>query len=343
VHTLNQLLNVTICDDSRLAQRQLSLAIKHWNTNLSFASNGEQAIDAINNAKADLLFLDLNMPVMDGYQLLKKIREDDLQTMVIVVSGDIQKRALQKVTELGAIGFITKPINTDKLQDIVEKFGLSTPFSKQPDTAIKANISAVQVICPTQEERFKETANISMGKAAERLSILLDIFINLSIPKVNIINNSDLFMMIKGSDEGDFTSVISQGFVGGGISGESILVADKTALPYVAQILGFSSEIDDALERDIFVDLAGLLSSSFLKAFFQQIGVAHINQGIPSFLNYKGQLDHLESYCADNKMLAIEVSYSIPSHNIHCDLLVLFTLDSIEPMNQRSELFSWSL
>ncbi|MCJ8339519.1 MAG: response regulator [Pseudomonadales bacterium] len=339
---MSHTLKVTICDDSRLAQRQLALAIKNWNADISFADNGQMAIEAINDGRADLLFLDLNMPIMDGYQALQAIRDQDLPTLVIVVSGDIQERALQRVTELGAIAFIKKPISLDKLNQIIEDYGLVEQLLLT-EQALTDTADQEVTIHPTQEERFSETANIAMGKAADRLAILLDTFISLSIPTVNLISNSELYMMIKGTSENDFTATISQGFVGGGISGESILITDKSGLPHIAQLLGFSAEIDADLERDILVDLAGLLSSSFLKAYFQQIGISHINQGIPAFLDYKGQLDHLLKGRAQDKTLAIEVTYSIPSHEIYCDLLLLFTLDSIEPMDQRSELFSWTL
>ena len=70
-------------------------------------------------------------------------------------------------------------------------------------------------------------------------------------------------------------------------------MVNKSGLPHISKVLGLSAEIDQELERDLLVYLAGLLSSSFLKAYFQQIGVAHINQGIPSFIDFKGQLDHL--------------------------------------------------
>ncbi|MEH6445124.1 MAG: response regulator [Oceanospirillaceae bacterium] len=335
---------ITICDDSRLAQRQLSLAIKDWDAQVTFADNGADAITAIKNNQANLLFLDLNMPIMNGYQVLEQIRKEDLPTLVIVVSGDIQKKALKKVTDLGAIAFITKPISLNKLNAIVDDFGLSSQINIKPstdknshDTVKKSNI------CPSQEERFQETANIAMGKTAERLSVLLDVFINLSVPKVNLITHSELYMVIKDSDDKDFTATISQGFVASGISGESILMVDKSGLPYISKILGFPSEINAELEKDILVYLAGLLSSSFIETYFQQIGIQHINQGIPSFIDFKGQLDHLLDERALQQMLSIEVTYKIPEYDIRCDLLLAFTLDSIEPMNQRSELFSWTL
>jgi CheY-like chemotaxis protein len=338
---LNPSFKITICDDSRLAQHQIALAISDWDVDICYADNGVQAIEAIKDDCAQLLFLDLNMPVMDGYQVLQQVRDEDLPTMVIVVSGDIQPKALLKTKQLGAIAFIKKPIDTVKLNEIVRDFGLASQI--RIDSNHYDQSKSVDTICPTQEERFQETANIAMGKAAERLSVLLDTFINLSIPKVNLLSNVQLHKIIKGDRCNDFSSSVSQGFVGGGISGESILIIDKTNLPYISQLLGYSSEIDSELEFDIIIDLAGLLGSSFLKAFFQQIGIGHINQGTPSLLDYEGQLDHLINQTSTDKNLAIEVTYNIVEHGIHCDLVLVFTLDSLEPMNQRSELFSWTL
>jgi prepilin-type processing-associated H-X9-DG protein len=319
----------------------MALALDGWDVDLSFASNGLEAIDAIHNGKANLLFLDLNMPVMDGYQVLKQVREQDLPTLVIIVSGDIQNSDSKKVNELGAIAFVAKPINLEKLKSVINEFGLAEQIPLKKD---KTESSAQSNKIPaTQEERFQEAANISMGKTAKRLSSLLETYVNLSVPNVDLIDHAELYNTISDHSEKDSVATISQGFVGGGISGESILMVNKSGLPHISSVLGLSTEIDQDLERDLLVYLAGLLSSSFLEAYFQQIGVAHINQGIPSFIDFKGQLDHLLKERPQQKILSIEINYSIPSYQIYCCLMLVFTLDSIEPMNQRSELFSWTL
>ena len=85
---------ILICDDSSFARKQMVRALPdNWDVCISFAENGEEAITAIKAGKADILFLDLNMPVLDGYGTLKIISEQDLPTLTIVVSGDIQPEA----------------------------------------------------------------------------------------------------------------------------------------------------------------------------------------------------------------------------------------------------------
>jgi len=114
---------VLICDDSGFARRQMARSIPDgWDVDIAFAENGQQAIDLIREGKGDVLFLDLNMPVMDGYETMAYIRQNDLPCLVIVVSGDVQAQARSKMLSLGAIDFIRKPIDNEKLSDILKNY-----------------------------------------------------------------------------------------------------------------------------------------------------------------------------------------------------------------------------
>lgn len=114
-----------ICDDSKMARKQVARSLPDsLDADISFASNGIEALQAIRNGLGDIVFLDLTMPEMDGYQVLEAIAEEQLKSVVIVISGDIQPTARERVTSLGALDFIKKPVNADALQDTLRKFGL---------------------------------------------------------------------------------------------------------------------------------------------------------------------------------------------------------------------------
>jgi CheY-like chemotaxis protein len=116
---------VLICDDSNMARKQMSRSLpEDWPTEITFAKNGEEAIEEIKKGGQELMFLDLTMPVMDGYQTLEAIRKDDLPIMVIVVSGDIQPEARERVKKLGAIEFIKKPVDKDKIKKLLIDYGI---------------------------------------------------------------------------------------------------------------------------------------------------------------------------------------------------------------------------
>jgi CheY-like chemotaxis protein len=103
---------ILICDDSALARKQMAKALPDGlNAEITFAADGKEAVGMLRNHEAELLFLDLNMPEMDGYQVLDVILKEDLPILTIVVSGDIQPEAKERVRKLGAIGFIKKTHN----------------------------------------------------------------------------------------------------------------------------------------------------------------------------------------------------------------------------------------
>lgn len=116
---------VLICDDSNMARKQMSRALPdNWPTEITFAKNGAEAIEIIQAGGQELMFLDLTMPVMDGYETLEAIRKDDLPIMVIVVSGDIQPEARDRVKRLGAIEFIKKPVDQSKIAAVLTDYGM---------------------------------------------------------------------------------------------------------------------------------------------------------------------------------------------------------------------------
>ena len=83
-------LSVIVCDDSRFARSQLIKSLpQELRTNLKEASDGVEALDLIRNGYGELMFLDLNMPNMDGYQVLEVIQKENLDVLVIVITGDI--------------------------------------------------------------------------------------------------------------------------------------------------------------------------------------------------------------------------------------------------------------
>lgn len=114
-----------ICDDSSMARKQVARSLpEDWEVDIEYATNGLEGLEAIRQGKGEMVFLDLTMPQMDGYEVLEKIRDEQHKSVVIVISGDIQPEAMERVKSLGALEFIKKPINKDKLQTVLHEFGL---------------------------------------------------------------------------------------------------------------------------------------------------------------------------------------------------------------------------
>lgn len=114
-----------ICDDSIMARKQVARSLPPgWEVDITYATNGTEGLQAIREGKGEMVFLDLTMPDVDGYQVLEAVRDEGLKAVIIVISGDIQPTARTRVTQLGALDFIQKPINPEKLAETLRAYGL---------------------------------------------------------------------------------------------------------------------------------------------------------------------------------------------------------------------------
>lgn len=115
---------VLVVDDSAISRRMVIRSLpESLRTDLTQAGNGREALAALRERPRDLVLLDLNMPEMDGYQFLEALQGCALPT-VVVLSGDIQPQARERVLALGARAFIKKPIDSNTLDAVLGEFGL---------------------------------------------------------------------------------------------------------------------------------------------------------------------------------------------------------------------------
>lgn len=116
---------VLICDDSAIARKMVQRSLpENFASEVDLATNGQEAVEKLQESTYALLFLDLTMPIMDGIEVLQEIKNKCIEVFVIVISGDIQPEMKQRVEKLGALDFIEKPVDGHKLQSVLQRFGL---------------------------------------------------------------------------------------------------------------------------------------------------------------------------------------------------------------------------
>lgn len=319
---------VLICDDSSMARKQMARALpQDWDVDISFAENGVQGVNGVKSGNGEVLFLDLNMPEMDGYQVLEAIRAQDLPTMVIVVSGDIQPEAYQRVMQLGALAFIQKPVSSEQIEEILNRYGIRGES--------KGNIGAINVEVDILDA-YQEIANVAMGRAGDLLARLLDVFVILPIPNVNMIEVSELRMALNEVADSDTLSAVCQGFIGAGIAGEALLMFNESSFTDIAELMKYKGEIDETAQLELLMDVANILLGACLTGIADQLDIS-FSQGHPMVIGRHVKVRDLLKYNASRwkRTLAIEIAYSIENRRINCDLLLLFTEDSLPSLNKQ--------
>ena len=115
-------MRILIVDDSKVARMSLKRALpEEYKSEIEIAKNGQEAVDKYKKNRYDVVFMDLTMPIKDGYQATKEITDFDKDAFVVVVTADIQKSGFEKVIESGASRMVPKPVTTEKLKEVLEE------------------------------------------------------------------------------------------------------------------------------------------------------------------------------------------------------------------------------
>jgi signal transduction histidine kinase len=125
-----QLANLLLVDDSRADVEMTRVKIierPKLQCNFLVARDGEEALallqDKSRSKPIDLMLIDINMPEMDGFELLERMRADEelKNISVVMCTGSTYDKDMQKAESLGAIGYLVKPINFSKLKSVIDK------------------------------------------------------------------------------------------------------------------------------------------------------------------------------------------------------------------------------
>lgn len=114
------MLKVLIVDDSLIIRKKISKILENLGHDVVFdATNGQEAIDAYIKYKPDLVSMDITMPDMDGITAVKHIIKEDKEAKIIMVTSHGQEDMVIKSIQAGAVGYILKPINDEKLAQVI--------------------------------------------------------------------------------------------------------------------------------------------------------------------------------------------------------------------------------
>ena len=322
---------VLICDDSALARKQMARSLPATlNADVTFAIHGKNALEELAQKEFKLMFLDLTMPEMDGFETIENMKRLGIQTPVVVVSGDIQPKAKERVFALGAKAFIQKPIGKDELKATLKE--LIEPNDRP------------QVITPTKIELpnlrrrdiYMEVANVSIGRAADALARHFDVFVQLPLPNVNIFEVSELHMALRDLASHDNVSGDCQGFCGEGIAGEALVILSDSSVSDLKKLMKVPADSEELEELELLMDISNILVGSFLNGLGEQSEVRFF-QSSPVLLGQHISIDSIieSTTGAFSRTMTFEVSYNIEGTSVRCDLLFMFVDESLPLLDNK--------
>jgi DNA-binding response OmpR family regulator len=108
---------ILIVDDSQVSIQVLSHQLQNAGYSISVAMDGKKALDVVEKDLPDLVLLDIMMPDMDGYEICRRIRDNEGTRMipVIFLTARSSKEDIVQGFEAGAVDYVTKPFNTAEL------------------------------------------------------------------------------------------------------------------------------------------------------------------------------------------------------------------------------------
>ncbi|MGQ9476059.1 MAG: response regulator transcription factor [Actinomycetota bacterium] len=120
---------VLVVDDDPMVTRLVRINLELENFEVEEAWDGRTAMRMMRENRPDLLVLDIMMPQMDGWEMLKMIREDDqLRDLpVVVLTAKVQEEDIARGWRMGADGYIVKPFNPVILADSLRKVLEASP------------------------------------------------------------------------------------------------------------------------------------------------------------------------------------------------------------------------
>ena len=128
-------MKILVVDDDRTTRKILGLYLKSKGYEVDYAENGIDAMEKLGMVNVNLVMTDLNMPYMDGLELIRTIKADDnYKTLpILMVTTEADEEEKRKAMDAGADGYLIKPVSADMvtsnikdiLAEIFRKGGVS--------------------------------------------------------------------------------------------------------------------------------------------------------------------------------------------------------------------------
>jgi signal transduction histidine kinase/HPt (histidine-containing phosphotransfer) domain-containing protein len=179
-------LRILLCDDNAINQKVAMRLVQQIGYQPDVTANGREALEALNQKPYDLIFMDVMMPEMDGYEATRLIREGqkvgahpNYQSRIVIVAMTAQAMQgdREKCIAAGMDDYLSKPIRLADIRGIIERWALQTPPAKpvpaksEPPAAeaTPVDMDRLNDMTDGNAENFRELAELFLRQTAQQL------------------------------------------------------------------------------------------------------------------------------------------------------------------------------
>jgi DNA-binding NtrC family response regulator len=131
IFTVAGKLKILIADDDVAAQNDWRETLAAWNYDVSFAEDGDKALELLESLQPHVLLCDLRMPRRNGHDLLAAMKERGLNIATLMISGVGQIDDAVRAIKLGAYDYLTKPVDLDLLEVLLKNLTSHVKLSEE--------------------------------------------------------------------------------------------------------------------------------------------------------------------------------------------------------------------
>jgi len=113
---------ILVVEDSQDNCDLIAMYIEDTTADYTIVGNGQLAVDQCSRKQFDLILMDMQMPVMDGFEAVKKLRENGYRNPIVMLTANALKIDIDKCFDIGADGHLAKPIELDKFYLVLKKY-----------------------------------------------------------------------------------------------------------------------------------------------------------------------------------------------------------------------------
>lgn len=120
-------LKALLVEDENMARRVGAIILKQVNCDVAEAATGHQALELSQNTLFDIIFMDLGLPDLNGFEVTKTIREGNTQnkaTPIVALTAHDNEEDRKKCSAAGMSEFLTKPLDSEKALEVFKKLNL---------------------------------------------------------------------------------------------------------------------------------------------------------------------------------------------------------------------------